>query len=139
MLDVLIDVIPWEDVGEAALGIGAAVLAVFGIRWLTGKRIFKHLRKLSAGIEDRLRNWMKQQRVNDVVIKKFVFVFESLNTIMTNAQKGMNVVVVKIFGKTNSGRKIATGEQVVVSVTEKKRNELVNKHEVEAELAELGF
>ena len=127
----------------AALGVGIAALAALGIevgsRLLTGKGIFDHLKKLSAGIEDRLIKWMKRQQVKDIVIKKFVFVFESINSIVSYAQKGTNAVIVKIFGKTNSGRKVYTGEQVTISVTKKKADELVNKREVEAGLAELGF
>lgn len=143
MIDALVEAIPWDKIGEAALGIGIAALTALGLevgsRWLTGKGVFDHLRKLSAGIEDRLKRWTKRQGANGVVIEKFVFVFESVNTFMTKAQKGMDAVRVKVFGKPNSGRRIATGEQCVVSVRKKKANELVSKHEIEVGLAELGF
>lgn len=147
MLDVLFECIPWDDVGEwivdglAAIGIGAAAVGTVEVvsRLTTGKGVFEHIRNLSAGIENRLRQWMLRQEVNNVIISRFVFVFEAINTFMTTAQKGMDSVRVAIFGKTSSGRKVNTGETVVMSVTKKEANELTNKHEIEAELAELGF
>lgn len=147
MLDVLFECIPWDDVGEwivdglAAIGIGAAAVGTVEVvsRLATGKGVFEHIRNLSAGIENRLRQWMRRQEVNNVIISRFVFVFEAINTFMTTAQKGMDSVRVAIFGKTSSGRKVNTGETVVMSVTKKEANELTNKHEIEAGLAELGF
>ena len=68
-----------------------------------------------------------------------MFVCEIVNDLMTATQKGMNKVRVKIFGKPTSGRRIYTGEQVDIIVTEKKANELTDKHKLEAELDELGF
>lgn len=147
MLDILIDAIPWDDVidgalkGLAAIGIGVAAAGTAEAisRLATGKGVFEHVRNFSAGIEDRLKKWMQRQRVNDVIINKLVFVFESINSFATTAQKGMDSVRVSIFGKTSSGKRVNTGEQVVMSVTKKEANELTNKHEIEAGLAELGF
>lgn len=147
MLDVLFECIPWDDVGEwivdglAAIGIGAAAAGTAEVisRLTTGKGVFEHIRNLSAGIENRLKQWMRRQRVNNVIINKFVFVFEAINTFMTTAQKGMDSVRVMIFGKTSSGREVNTGETVVMSVTKKEAAELTNKHKIEAELTDLGF
>ena len=152
MLDILIDAISWEDVGEwalkglAAIGIGVAAAGTAEAisRLATGKGVFDHIRNFSAGIEDRLKKWMKRQQVDDVVIKRFVFVFETFNTALTKTQDVCNTiekafVKVSIYGQTSSGRKVNTGEEVIVSVTKSEAKELTDKHEMLATLDELGL
>ena len=143
MMDALVEVIPWEKVGEAAFGVCIAALAALGIdvtsRWLTGKGIFKHLRNFSVDIEERLRKWLQQQRVDGVVINKLVFVFECVNSFLTTAQKGMDYVIVKIFGETDAGRRVNTGKRVIMRVTMEKAKELASRREIEAGLNELGL
>ena len=151
-LSPILENIPWDQVSDVlkkgAIAVSAAVVAIWAgdklSRRITGKSMFEHIRNFSAGIEDRLRQWMRRKEFATDAIKKIVFVFELANTILTKAQNiGDTIekafVKVSIFGQTSSGRKVNTGEEVVMSVSKSEAEELTGKHEMIATLSELGF
>lgn len=143
MIDALIEIIPWDKVGEVALDAGIAVLAAVGIevgsRLLTGKGLFEHIRDALSGIEEELKSWLERKRKSNVVIKKFVLVIESCITPITLVNKGIERIKVAIFGESDTGKRHNTGKVVITEFKKKDAENLKSKKEVEAELAELGF
>lgn len=143
MIDALIEIIPWDKVGEVALDVGIAALAVVGIevgsRMLTGKGLFEHIRDALSGIEQELKSWLERKRKSNVIIKKFVLVIESCITPIRLVDKGIECVKVAIFGESDIGKRHNTGKVVITELKKKDAEGLKSKKEVETGLDEIGF
>ena len=147
MIDAVVEAIPWDKVGEAALGIGIAALTALGIevgsRLLTGKGMFDHIQTAYAGIKNRLSTWIQQKGNSNVIIKRLVFVLQSIIGI---EKKGMRKVRLAIFGETDDydakkGEfvRYKTNEVVTVEMENTDAEKLRSKKEIDAELDELGL
>ena len=107
LIDAVVDNVPWEEVGEWALGAGVAALAAIGVdvglRKLTGKGLFGHMRSAVLGIEDSLHKWIQEQGASNGCIKKLVFIVELCSTPVELMDKGLRLVEVAILGVSADG------------------------------------
>lgn len=143
LIDAIVDNVPWDDVGEWALGVGIAALAAAGIdiglSKITGKGLLGHIRSAVSGIDDKLHKWIQEKRDCNVIIQKIVFVIELCETPVQVLDKGMRCIEVAIFGESEDGQRHATGEHPVFAVKQSEVRGLKGKREIAAELGELDL
>ena len=147
VVEAIADNVPWDKVGECAVGILAGLLVIGGsivivdisLSKLTGKGLFEHIRSKLSGVDDRMHEWISKQRTRNIVIEKLVFSIELCATPIQLMCKGLRCVEIKILGKSYDGIKHDTGETVKFAVKKSEAEGLEGKREIEARLAELGL
>lgn len=143
MIEAIIEAIPWDKVGEVAIGVGSVIAGWLGAevasRMLTGKGLFDHLLTLVDKLGQRLKSWLEKKRVERVWIKRLVFIVESCKTPVALVNKGMERVRIAVFGETKGGRRYNTGETVLIEEKKAVAEKLKSTHQMEAELEELNL